>query len=60
MSKDHIIIQSTLKRMENHMDEHRGRAGRMQLWLDYHERRLDHLSSSIDQRLARMDALLKK
>ena len=60
MSKDHIIIQSTLKRLDNQMDEHRGRMGRMQLWLDYHDRRLESLSSGIDERMARLDALLKR
>ncbi len=60
MSKDHIIIQNTLKRMDNHLEEHRGRAGRMQLWIDYHGRRLEHLSNSIDERMARLDALIKQ
>ena len=57
MSKDYIIARNTEKRMDGHLLDARNRSGRMQLWLDYNNRRIASLSDRLDAGLARLEAL---
>jgi hypothetical protein len=52
----HLI--AALDRLDENLDVQWGRVGLMERWLENHTRRLDDLSSRIDQSLARIDALL--
>ncbi len=60
MSKDYIIGKSTEQRCDDHLQECRGQSGRVQLWIDYNNRRIDHLSNFVEERMARIDRLMKK